>query len=98
MANEFRGVRFSLNQSSGHIDIISDNKKDDGVKVFKEMELGRFYILTLILSILTFILDLYLHCWIAYIYYKAQEVTFFTLTLIFIIVPALTSSAFSMRW
>lgn len=98
MEDEFRGVRFSLNHGSGQIDILTDCRKDDGMKGFKEMELGRFYIPTILLSIVTFVLDLYLYCWLAYIYYSDDKNTFFTLTLSFILVPALISSAFSMRW
>lgn len=98
MEDENKAVRFSLHQNTAQIDIISGYKKEDGVKNFKEMELGRFYIVILILSIVTFILDLYFHCWLAYVYYRERETSFFALTLFFIVVPALISSAFSMRW
>ncbi|KAL0277481.1 UNVERIFIED_CONTAM: hypothetical protein PYX00_004743 [Menopon gallinae] len=98
MADDFTVVRFSTSQNSAQIEGINEFKKDDYVKSFKEMELGRFYIVTILLSVVTFILDLYFHCWIAYVYYIEKEGDYFVLTLVFLVVPALVTTAFSMRW
>lgn len=98
MADDFTVVRFSTTQNSAQIEGINEYKKDDYVKSFKEMELGRFYIVTILLSVVTFILDLYFHCWIAYVYYIEKEGDYFVLTLVFLVVPALVTTAFSMRW
>lgn len=98
MDDDYRGVRFSLNHNSSQVDGSVDLKKTDRIKCFKELELGRLYIATLTFSIVTFMLDVIFHCWIAYVYYKEKEIHFFAFTLVFLIVPALVSTAFSMRW
>lgn len=98
MADDLAIVKFSSSKNSAQIEDNGDFKKEDNVKSFKEMELSRFYVVTLSLSIITFILDLYFHCWIAYVYYLEKQGVYFVLTLVFIIVPALITTAFSMRW
>lgn len=52
----------------------------------------------LCISILTYCSDLVFAALIAYFYFTQGRVTFFVLTIVFIAVPILTTTAFSMRW
>lgn len=88
-------VKFTSAKESTQIETGVDFKRDD---IVKEFHLSKFYIFNLSFSIFTFILDLYFHCKLAYVYSTTNQHVFFALTLVFIVFPALVTTAFSMRW
>lgn len=98
MASEGSVVKFTSAKELTQIETPSEFKKEDNVKVFKEFHLPRFYVFNLLFSIFTFILDLYFQCKLAFVYSKSDHPEYFALTLVFIVVPALVTTAFSMRW
>ena len=57
-----------------------------------------FDILCIIVSMTTYLLDLGMDIYVACIYYKTQNIWYFVLTLVFVIIPAGTMTAFSLRW
>lgn len=52
----------------------------------------------IILSVLSFLFDTGMDIAVAYLHYTNGDIVYFILTLIFIIVPALTMTCFSIRW
>lgn len=63
-----------------------------------QSDFGLFYGFCLLASIVTFLADMYMHCWLAYIFYEKKEFLYFILTATFIIIPSVISTGFSMRW
>ncbi|XP_022912980.1 XK-related protein 6-like [Onthophagus taurus] len=59
---------------------------------------GLFYVICIALSIVTYVFDLVLACFLLYFYTVNGNVVYFALTLTFIVVPALFITAFSLRW
>ncbi|CAL8086972.1 unnamed protein product [Orchesella dallaii] len=57
-----------------------------------------FDIFCIILSMCTYIFDLGMDIYVAYVYYTKGHIGFFVLTLVFVIIPAGTMTAFSLRW
>jgi len=57
-----------------------------------------FDISCILFSIATYTLDLCTDCYVAYVYYTGEWIGYFVLTLVFVIVPAGTMTAFSLRW
>ena len=51
-----------------------------------------------LLSILSFLIDTGTDVWVAVHFYRSQRMYEFALTLVFIVVPALTMTGFSLRW
>lgn len=98
MASEGTVVKFVAGKELSFMESENSFKKSESSKVFKEFHLPRFYVFNLVFSICTFLLDLYFHCKVAYEYSVRGQHVFFALTLAFIVIPALITTAFSMRW
>jgi hypothetical protein len=62
------------------------------------LRFNHFDMACIIFSMITYTLDLAMDLYIAYIYYTGEWIGYFVLTLIFVIVPAGTMTAFSLRW
>lgn len=63
-----------------------------------EPDFGLFYAFCFLISIVTFMADIIMHCWLAYLFHLKREILFFILTVTFIIIPSIVSTGFSMRW
>ncbi|XP_065200156.1 XK-related protein 7-like [Planococcus citri] len=74
----------------------NNNKQNDAL--YSEADFGFFYAVCFVISIITFAVDILLHCWLAYLFYMKTEMLYFVLTITFIIVPSIVSTGFSMRW
>lgn len=59
---------------------------------------GFYYLTCHLLSIATYLVDHCFSCWLAYQYHVQGQETYFALTITFLILPALISTGFSMRW
>lgn len=57
-----------------------------------------FDMFCILLSMGTYIFDLGMDIYIAYVYYTNARIDYFVLTLVFVIIPAGTMTAFSLRW
>ena len=62
------------------------------------MEFTGFDIFLMIVSISTYLIDLGMYIYVACMYYQTEYTLYATLTLAFLVIPALTMSAFSLRW
>lgn len=62
------------------------------------LRFNAFDICCILFSIVTYTLDLGMDCYVAYVYYTGKWIGYFALTLVFVIVPAGTMTAFSLRW
>lgn len=98
MASEGTVVKFVAGKETAFLDSENSLKKEETTKVFKEFHLPRFYVFNLLFSICTWILELYFYCKVAYGYSMNGEHEYFALTLAFFVIPALLTTAFSMRW
>lgn len=92
--NDVRIVRFNSNS----LKIDSEPEKCKNESLYSDPDFGLFYMLCFLISIVTFISDITMHCWLAYIFHVKSEVLYFFLTITFIIVPSIVSTGFSMRW
>lgn len=57
-----------------------------------------FDMFCILLSMGTYIFDLAMDIYVAYLYYINYYIGYFVLTLVFVIIPAGTMTAFSLRW
>lgn len=57
-----------------------------------------FDFLCIAISIGTYVADLGMDIFMAYVYYTSGFIGYFVLTLVFVIIPAGTMTAFSLRW
>lgn len=57
-----------------------------------------FDMFCILLSMGTYLFDLGMDIYVAYVYFIRGYVTYFVLTLVFVIIPAGTMTAFSLRW
>lgn len=89
---EVRVVRFNSTTLTA-----PEPEKSKNESLFSDPDFGLFYGLCFIISIMTFIMDLSMHCWLAYVYHTKKEL-YFLLTVAFIIIPSIVSTGFSMRW
>ncbi|CAG7817060.1 unnamed protein product [Allacma fusca] len=71
---------------------------DDVDALPESLRFNYFDIFCIFVSIATYFLDLGMDIYVACIYYKAQNIWYFVLTLVFVIIPAGTMTAFSLRW
>lgn len=92
--SEVRVVRFN----SATLTLVPEPEKCKHESLFTDPDFGLFYGLCFIISIMTFIMDLSMHCWLAYVYHTRRELLYFLLTVTFIIIPTIVSTGFSMRW
>ena len=63
------------------------------IQDFTKFDIGVY-----IFSIISYICDIGSDIWICYMYYSKGDTWWFRLTLVFIILPSVTMSAFSLRW
>lgn len=97
MADDCTVVRFSNESHSARIESLKSN--DNGDKMSDSVpEFGLFYVLCISLSIVTYVLDYILACWLLYYYSVNGQGLYLALTLTFIVLPAIMMTAFSMRW
>lgn len=57
-----------------------------------------FDIICISFSMATYIFDLAMDLYVAYVYYATEYILYFIITLIFVIIPSVTMTAFSLRW
>lgn len=94
--SEFAVVKFSAEEMQSTIEDFPTKNEDNEER--EPPNFGIFYVLCLMFSIFTYILDVCVHCWIAYLYHARGQLTNFVLTVLFMILPALLTTAFSLRW
>lgn len=98
MADDCTVVRFSSNDpSTARIETLKTNENGDKVTE-QNLEFGFFYVVCILLSVVTYVVDYVFACWLLYYYYLNNEGLYFALTLTFVVLPALLMTAFSMRW
>lgn len=68
----------------------------DGIP--ESLRFNWFDILCIILSITTYVVDLGMDIYVSYVYYCSGYYWYFALALIFIIIPSVSMTAFSLRW
>lgn len=90
-------VRFSRDPSSAKIETL---KHVDSPDKFTELgsSFGVFYVICVALSIITYVADLVLTCFLLYFYSVQGHGVYFALTLTFLVVPVLFTTAFNFRW
>jgi hypothetical protein len=91
-------VKFSSDSVRVGTDELSNNVCDEGHSQVAGSVFGLYHVICLLLSITTFTLDVGFDSWLAYCYYCQGQGTYFALTVTFLIFPALTTTAFSLRW
>ncbi|XP_031347050.1 XK-related protein 4-like [Photinus pyralis] len=96
MAETCTVVRFSKD-SLVRIDNLKQNDSSDKLSEMQRT-FGIFYMICISLSIITYIADLVLACILLYFYSVKGYGLYFTLTLTFLLLPALIMNAVSMRW
>jgi hypothetical protein len=57
-----------------------------------------FDMFCIIFSIATYVVDLGMDIYVAYVYHVSEYIGYFVLTLVFIIIPSVSMTAFSLRW
>jgi hypothetical protein len=57
-----------------------------------------FDIFCILFSMVTYAVDLAMDLYVAYVYYDSAYIGYFVLTLVFVIIPSVTMTAFSLRW
>lgn len=97
MAEECQVVRFSREPSLAKIENLKQNVESPD-KFTENGHFGFFYVICIGLSIVTYILDLVLACFLLYFYSVNGNGVYFALTLTFLIIPALIMSTVSLRW
>ncbi|XP_075230994.1 XK-related protein 7-like [Lycorma delicatula] len=93
---EFAVVKFSAEEMQSRIEGVqhrTDETEENGSPDFNIC-----YILCLVCSVITYMIDVVVHCWLVYLYHLYAQLTNFVLTVVFIILPALVTTAFSLRW
>ncbi|XP_049817697.1 XK-related protein 6 [Aethina tumida] len=97
MAEDCTVVKFSRDPSLARIENL---KQTDNVDKFAENEhnFGVFYVTCIALSIITYVLDIALACILLYVYYVNQYRVDFALTVSFMLLSALFTTAISLRW
>lgn len=96
MAEDCTVVRFSRDPSSARIENLKQVDSPD--KLDPNQNFGAFYVICIALSIITYVLDLALACILLYFYSQGGHGLYFTLTLSFVLLPALLMTAFNFRW
>lgn len=96
-------VRFSRDPGTARIETLksaTDYHASDTAKVleYPPEPFGPFSVICIAFSIVTYVLDLGLVCFLLYLYIDQKEMTLFFITLIFVLVPAILMSAISFRW
>ncbi|XP_067006507.2 XK-related protein 4 [Anabrus simplex] len=91
-------VKFSSESLGTQVEDFSSNTQDEPDKSTKTPMFGVYHIVCLTLSIATYLLDIGFDSWLAYFYYIQGQGAYFALTITFMIIPALITTAFSMRW
>ena len=93
------------NDSEGNVTDIINHAESQRPHVFDQanespdtMQFTGFDIFLLIFSMTTYLVDLGMDIYVACMYYKTGYISYASLTLVFVIVPALIMSAFSLRW
>lgn len=97
MAEECQVVRFSRETSLAKIENLKQNVESPD-KFTESGHFGLFYAICIGLSIITYVLDLVLACFLLYFYSVNGNGVYFALTLTFLIIPALIMSTVSLRW
>lgn len=98
MADDCTVVRFSSSDpSTARIETLKTNENGDKV-IDQPLDFGVFYVVCILLSICTYVLDYIFACWLLYHYSNNGQGLYFALTLTFIVLPAILMTAFSMRW
>lgn len=96
MAEKCTVVRFSREPSLANIENV---KQGEATEKFSDCgHFGVFYVICLVLSIITYVLDLLLACMLLYYYSINGNTVYFALTLTFVIIPALMITTLSLRW
>ncbi|XP_030751021.1 XK-related protein 6-like [Sitophilus oryzae] len=97
MAEQCPVVQFSRESSLARIDNIKSN--DAGGRLSENNHhFGPFYMLCIVLSILTYVTDLLLTISLLYFYSTQGYGLYFALTLTFLLLPAVCMSTISLRW
>lgn len=98
MADDCTVVRFSTNDpSTARIETLKTNENGDKI-IDQSLEFGVFYVICIILSICTYVLDYIFACSLLYYYSITGQGLYLALTLTFMVLPAIIVTAFSMRW
>nr|XP_023015507.1 XK-related protein 6-like [Leptinotarsa decemlineata] len=96
MADDCTVVRFSREPSLAKIENL---KPSDNVDKFTDSgHFDVFYVVCIALSIITYVLDIVLACFLLYFYFISGHGLYFALTLTFLIIPAFFMTTFSFRW
>lgn len=80
------------------INEIGVRQSEEHGRMSATLKFGFYYLTCHLLSILTYLIDHGFSCWLAYQYHTQGQETYFALTITFVIMPALISTGFSMRW
>lgn len=91
-------VKFSSDSARVRTEEVCNNVSDEGHVQPTGSVFGLYHIICLLLSITTYALDVGFDSWLAYFYYRQGQGAYFALTLTFLILPALITTAFSLRW
>lgn len=98
MAEDCTVVRFSREQSQARIERFKQNDLNSTDKYVECIQnFGIFYAFCVSISIITYILDI-AFCSLLLCYYIHTNGVYFSLTLTFMILPALFTTTFSLRW
>ncbi|XP_063218079.1 XK-related protein 4-like [Bacillus rossius redtenbacheri] len=91
-------VRFSSENIGARIEDGSNNAVDELDGETKSSAFGIYHTVCIALSIITYVVDVALDCWLANFYHVHRQGAYFALTVTFIVFSALVTTAFSMRW
>ncbi|XP_049763280.1 XK-related protein 7-like [Schistocerca cancellata] len=94
-------VKFGGDRGVCYGDDGNSNLQDEMHNSTSYQTFGIYHAVCIALSIVTYVVDVVLHCWLAYFYLTQGHGAYFAyfgLTVTFLVVPALISTAFSMRW
>jgi len=62
------------------------------------LRFSSFDIFCILFSMFTYAVDLAMDLYVAYVYYDTGFIGYFVLSLVFVIIPSVTMTAFSLRW
>ncbi|XP_034230394.1 XK-related protein 4-like [Thrips palmi] len=80
------------------INEIGLRRSEENARMSASLQFGFYYLTCHLLSISTYLIDHGFSCWLAYQYHTQGQETYFALTITFVVMPALISTGFSMRW
>jgi len=85
-------------KATEHQNIEIAKKTDDGQASSETDTYSNYEVFLTLFSILSYIFDVGSDIYLAYVYYSDGDIWWFTLTVIFVVVPSLTITMFSFVW